>query len=197
VSDAFLAILLVDALIFGFAAGTIRKNQGGSFGEGFAWGAFLGIIGLIVVAATKPNAPVAGRVPAGPIPGSPPRPDLSAEAGDRAELLASTPANPSEPATPIAMRECPSCKEAMRRDASVCPHCRRESDAWSYRGGRWWTRSAEGKDVWLSSSGTWLAEEVARRPFSREHYECPHCGAFMSFVAHRCPHCGAESSATG
>jgi hypothetical protein len=26
-------------------------------------------------------------------------------------------------------RECPHCKERMRRDAYVCPHCRRESPA--------------------------------------------------------------------
>src|SRR5262249_7883847 len=37
-----------------------------------------------------------------------------------------------------ARRECPFCKEHMRRDASVCPHCRRESEPWTFNGDRWW-----------------------------------------------------------
>jgi hypothetical protein len=32
-------------------------------------------------------------------------------------------------------RECPHCKERMRRDAHVCPHCRRESPAQALEGG--------------------------------------------------------------
>ena len=42
-------------------------------------------------------------------------------------------------------RECPFCKELMRRDASVCPHCRRESPAWKHHGGRCWTRAETGE----------------------------------------------------
>lgn len=41
-------------------------------------------------------------------------------------------AGPSGP-----VRECPHCKEQMRRDASVCPHCQRDSDAWVFHEGRW------------------------------------------------------------
>src|SRR4051812_48513801 len=29
-----------------------------------------------------------------------------------------------------AYRECPHCKELMRRDASVCPHCQQPSTPW-------------------------------------------------------------------
>jgi len=36
----------------------------------------------------------------------------------------------------------------MRRDASVCPHCRHESPAWEFRHGRWWTSDAAGREVW-------------------------------------------------
>lgn len=32
-------------------------------------------------------------------------------------------------------RECPHCKEQMRRDARLCPHCRTESDAWTLHDG--------------------------------------------------------------
>jgi hypothetical protein len=41
----------------------------------------------------------------------------------------------------------------MRRDATVCPHCRRESPAWEYREGRWWAASDEGQDVWYDEVG--------------------------------------------
>ena len=33
------------------------------------------------------------------------------------------------PAFRAQYRECPYCKEQMRRDASVCPHCQRDSPA--------------------------------------------------------------------
>ena len=38
-------------------------------------------------------------------------------------------------------RECPHCKEQMRRDASVCPRCQRESPAWTFHEGRWWAQT--------------------------------------------------------
>lgn len=43
-----------------------------------------------------------------------------------------------------AVRECPHCKESMRRDASVCPHCQRESQAWKLHEGRWWFTTTDG-----------------------------------------------------
>jgi hypothetical protein len=46
-------------------------------------------------------------------------------------------------------RQCPSCKESMRRDATVCPHCHRESVAWTLHDGRWWTTGPDGGWVWL------------------------------------------------
>ena len=33
----------------------------------------------------------------------------------------------------VAYRECPFCKEDMRRDASVCPHCRNNSEPWVFK----------------------------------------------------------------
>lgn len=45
-------------------------------------------------------------------------------------------------------RVCPHCKERMRRDASVCPRCQRESSAWTFKDGRWLHQSKTG--VWWS-----------------------------------------------
>jgi hypothetical protein len=39
---------------------------------------------------------------------------------------------------PPMYRECPHCREQMRRDASVCPHCRLESAPWTLHDGNWW-----------------------------------------------------------
>jgi hypothetical protein len=54
-------------------------------------------------------------------------------------------------ATGYEYRECPFCKEAMRRSAEVCPHCRNPSPAWHYHDGRWWFHAHE-NDPWQ-----WLA----------------------------------------
>ena len=39
---------------------------------------------------------------------------------------------PQPDTTSVTHRECPHCKEPMRRDAAVCPHCRHESAAWTH-----------------------------------------------------------------
>lgn len=56
----------------------------------------------------------------------------------------------------VSTRECPHCREQMRRDASVCPHCQRESTAWRFHEGRWWYRDSDANDYWLNeSSNQW------------------------------------------
>jgi hypothetical protein len=56
------------------------------------------------------------------------------------------------------MRECPHCREWMKREASVCPHCQRESPAWVLHEGRLWTKDADGRDIfWDQKTGGWLA----------------------------------------
>ena len=62
---------------------------------------------------------------------------------------------------PRATRECPSCKELMRRDASVCPHCRRESEPWRYEGGYWWVHRDNGFHYLDERTGTWVRHEQA------------------------------------
>jgi hypothetical protein len=61
---------------------------------------------------------------------------------------------------PAPTRECPHCKEAMRRDASVCPHCHRESPAWTLHEGHWWS-SVDG--VWYrldEQSNSWVRSKT-------------------------------------
>ena len=62
-------------------------------------------------------------------------------------------------------RECPYCKEPMRRDAGTCPHCRKESEPWRFHEGRWWARDAQGVWQWL--------DDHARiwRPFANDGEE--------------------------
>ncbi len=66
---------------------------------------------------------------------------------------------PSTPApSRAAVRECPFCREAMRRDASTCPHCRKESRPWVYRDGAWWMQATP-DGVWLKhdeETGGWI-----------------------------------------
>jgi hypothetical protein len=146
---AFFGGLVVVWVICGFAAGAIRQNQGGSFGSGFLWGFLLGFIGLIVVAATMPQQPHA----------APALPQTPASLPPKSEDVATRPAGGGAVATARdskAVRECPHCKEAMRRDASVCPHCRRDSDAWRLWEGRWWTPIPIQPPRWYDElAGTW------------------------------------------
>lgn len=56
-------------------------------------------------------------------------------------------------------RDCPHCKEPMRRDASVCPHCRNASPAWTWDGERWWHEGRQGR-FWLDEqANTWRPEQ--------------------------------------
>ena len=46
--------------------------------------------------------------------------------------------------TRLFYRHCPHCKERMRGDATVCPHCQRESESWRLHEGRWWRKDDAG-----------------------------------------------------
>jgi hypothetical protein len=59
-------------------------------------------------------------------------------------------------------RECPHCKEQMRRDASMCPHCRTESQPWKLHEGRWWTQDEQGAWYYLDEAANeWKQLQVS------------------------------------
>lgn len=55
------------------------------------------------------------------------------------------------PASGPPVRECPHCKEQMRRDASVCQHCRLESEAWMLDRNYWWVKR-DGRWLYLDEA---------------------------------------------
>jgi hypothetical protein len=162
--DACGALFLFLLILLGLAAipAVIASNKGYSGAGFYFFGLFFFLPALIValLIQTKPgsrDAPVRPRSPAGPatlVSGLP-----SGPSRESASVLPPAPAS-SPGSAPVASRECPFCKEAMRRDASVCPHCRRESVPWLYREGKWWTVDDEGVEVWLEeSTGIWRAAD--------------------------------------
>jgi hypothetical protein len=52
-------------------------------------------------------------------------------------------------------RECPAGKEWMRRDASICPHCRTASEPWTFHDGRWWVVRTDATYYLHDHSQTW------------------------------------------
>ena len=69
---------------------------------------------------------------------------------------ASLASSPGGAAVPAQLRQCPACKEAMKRDASICPHCRTQSRPWIFSDGYWWATDGEGDLVYLEEASlTW------------------------------------------
>jgi hypothetical protein len=173
------------AVVFGLLVGgglalipaTIASNKGYSGVGFFFFGLFLFLPALIValVMKTKVGSRDVGQSTAPPVatPPSPP-PALPSGTASLRQETGSVPPAPQQVAPPRqsapppgvgVVRECPSCKEPMRRDASVCPHCRRESPAWEYRDGKWWTSDASGDDVWFEDpAGLWREAGYAPPP---------------------------------
>lgn len=50
-------------------------------------------------------------------------------------------------------RECPYCKKRLRGDASVCPHCQRESTPWTLKDGVWWRQDDAGGWEYRQTTG--------------------------------------------
>lgn len=75
--------------------------------------------------------------------------------------LKGEPAPAVEPTADAMYRECPHCKEPLRRDADTCPHCRQPSTPWRFHEGRWWYRASEQEPwQWLDEgTGAWTVLE--------------------------------------
>jgi hypothetical protein len=121
--------------------------------HGFWYGFLLGWIGVLIVALlpARPEETLAEQLEF--IERNPYGHSKEKVEAARAEVLAKLAA---------ASRDCPFCKEQMRRDASVCPHCRHESEAWTFHDGAWWL-SRNG--VWNrhdESTGEWVPVDPAQ-----------------------------------
>lgn len=133
-SDAAVVIFLIVLLGLGFIPASIANSKGYSAVGFYFFGLFF-FLPALIVALVLPRKTVGvppSSLPRGP---DPIRPTPT--------MMSSAP-----PPGPGVVRECPFCKEAMRRDAFVCPHCRRESKSWNYYEGRWWTTNEAKDDVW-------------------------------------------------
>jgi uncharacterized membrane protein YeaQ/YmgE (transglycosylase-associated protein family) len=111
-----LAVFIVIGLITGAIAGVIRQNQGSDFWGGFAWGALLGIIGIVVVLATKPK--VAGTTPAVPVGAGQP---AIASAPPAVAASVRTPVSHSRAGSET--KVCPDCAEPVQAAARKCRYC--------------------------------------------------------------------------
>jgi hypothetical protein len=57
------------------------------------------------------------------------------------------------------IRKCPHCAEMIKREATVCRYCGRESEAWIPFEGRWWVKRPDG-DYWLDEAHSeWVKYE--------------------------------------
>ena len=123
----FIALFWIAPIFVGHVIG-VGKGR-----AGWAWGLLLGWLGVIIVACLGPAPEMTLE-------------KLEKQRGvmdpkfyeqKRGELLGAR-----------THRDCPFCKEQMRRDASVCPHCRHESAAWKQHNGLWWVQ-VDGTWYWL------------------------------------------------
>jgi hypothetical protein len=148
----FVYILLLLGLAF--IPAVIASNKGHSGVGYYIFGLFFFLPALIVALLIRPATPQQSpaMIQPPPVP-STPRSAATAASSPIGDSSAAPP--PSAQQGPVAVRECPFCKEPMRRDASVCPHCRRESSAWTYRDGHWWAANEQGEESWLDNAGTW------------------------------------------
>jgi hypothetical protein len=126
-----------------FVAHSIGKPKNRS---GALWGLLLGWIGVIILAL----------LPALP---EPTLADLERKKRTlRPEVYTQLEAELAAKAT----RPCPACKEDMKRDARICPHCRSESPPWRYHDERWWVQ-ADGAWHYLDdATNSWV--EFERSP---------------------------------
>jgi hypothetical protein len=118
-------VLLILWVAIGGGVGALIGSSKGRRGLGFVLGLLLGIIGWIIMAFVSPTPEHRAKQL---VPGT------GTTVGAQAAMY----------------REYPHCKEQMRRDATMCPHCRTESDPWTLHEGIWWVTRPSG-----TSWGPW------------------------------------------
>lgn len=64
---------------------------------------------------------------------------------------------------PQLARACPHCGGKMQADASICPHCHVQSDAWRFQHDRWW-RTVDGDWHFLDESDHWQKHSSQASP---------------------------------
>ena len=70
-----------------------------------------------------------------------------------------------EPRNLLWTRTCPFCAEEIKREASVCPFCQRESPAWTLHEGTWWSTDEGGNRYWLDEQqGRWVKWDEPPEP---------------------------------
>ena len=161
-----------------FVSANITQGKGRGSAAGILLGVFLGWIGVLIAALLS-------RDPSVPAPVRP--------------VVAPTSSRPTAQIEKALYRECPECKESMRRDARICPHCRSESEPWILHAGFWWHvkpgsvhRFLERQQRWQkmnpppSSEGENATADAAARAQTRT---CPSCQTLISRLATRCPNC--------
>ena len=139
-------LVLVLALWAGLAAipAVIADKKGYNLFGFFFFGLFFFLPALIVTLLLQPKVGATWSTPR-----PQPRPVATQQIARSAVM-----SGPGAP--PAAVRECPHCKSAMRRDASVCTACQRESSPWIFHGGHWWATSDQGIQMWLDEgAGAW------------------------------------------
>jgi hypothetical protein len=132
VSGVTVLIILLWVVVGGGVGAAIGSSRGRTV-LGFVLGLVLGVIGWVIIALLPP------------LPGHPGQfmPGTTTMLGTSAAMY----------------RECPQCKEQMRRDASLCPHCRSASEPWTYHEGRWWVTRPSGSYYLDAHSQQWARFE--------------------------------------
>jgi hypothetical protein len=133
-------ILWIVPIFVGHGIGKPRRRSGAAYGLFLGW---LGVV-ILVLLPTLPEISTAEQLARLERRRGQLRPEYIAT--ERARLRA---------ALATATRECPFCKEKMRRDASVCRHCRHDSEAWIYEDGQWRARSGKMWFALVESRGEW------------------------------------------
>jgi hypothetical protein len=137
-SGALVLILLLWVVIGG-GVGALIGSQRGRGGTGFLLGLVLGVIGWVIILLIAPAA------------------------GHQASQLVVA-ARPVIGGGGEMYRECLRCKEPMRRDASLCPHCRSEAEPWTLRDGRWWVTRGTGSYYLEPQTQQWVLHEAPPAP---------------------------------